>query len=102
MEAGKLGTAKDYTAALRTLEAALRRDPDNASLEAKTASLRAMLEQRLTPETRKNIEQLYYRAVEHYRRGDYDPPPKRADEVGQLDPASQAARTLKDKIDAAI
>ncbi|OGR84669.1 MAG: hypothetical protein A3J74_05985 [Elusimicrobia bacterium RIFCSPHIGHO2_02_FULL_57_9] len=102
MEAGKLSTAKDYTAALRTLEAALRRDPDNASLEAKTASLRAMLEQRLTPETRKNIEQLYYRAVEQYLKGDYESASKLADEVGQLDPASQAARTLKDKIDAAI
>ena len=55
----------------------------------------------LTPEDRKQFEQLYYRAVEQYLRGDLDAADQYAKEVSRLDPSSDAARQLRDKIDAA-
>lgn len=101
-EAERLSDSKDYTGALRVLENALRQDPDNAALSQKTVQLRAMMTQQVTPQTRKNIEQLYYRAVEQYLKGDYQSASKLADAVMKLDPGSESARNLKDKIDAAL
>ena len=52
-------------------------------------------------EALKQFEQLYYRAVEQYLRGDLDAADQYAKEVSRLDPSSDAARQLRDKIDAA-
>jgi tetratricopeptide (TPR) repeat protein len=100
-EADRLSAAGDTAGAIRALETAWREDPGNSKLAEKVEALRGQLETKLTPEQRKAIEQRYYRAVEQYLKGNYDTAAKFAIEVLQADPASEAAKILKEKIEAA-
>jgi hypothetical protein len=105
-EAERQAASGAYAEAVRLVEAVLRDDPGNLKLAARAAELRASAEraraqQAVTPETRKQVERLYYRAVEAYLRGDLEAADNFAKEVSRLDPASEAARTLREKIDAA-
>lgn len=101
-EAEALIAAKDYAAALKKLEAGLREDPGNHRLVELAASVRAQLSQTVSPEQRKQLEQLYYRAVEQYLKGNFATAGKLADEVLAADPSSESARALKEKVDAAM
>lgn len=101
-EAETLTAAKDFPGALRALEAALKEAPDEPGLAAKAEALRAAISKTVTPEKRKEFEQLYYRAVEQYLKGDYKTADALADELLKIDPSSDSAKTLKDKIAAAL
>jgi hypothetical protein len=100
-EAEKASSTGEFADAVRILEAALREDPGNAKLTERALQLRASLQHTVSPEERKQIEQLYYRAVEQYLRGDLKAAGDLAKEVYRLDPTFEGARTLRDKIDAA-
>jgi len=101
-EADALAAARDYTGALRSVEAALREVPDEPGLAERAASLRASVQKDLTPAKRKEFEQLYYRAVEQYLKGGYKAADALTDELLKIDPSSESAKTLKDKIQAAL
>lgn len=101
-EAEAFASVKNYADALRSVESALKEVPDDASLAERAASLRALVQKGLTPEKRKEFEQLYYRAVEQYLKGGYKTADALADELLKIDPSSEPARTLKDKIQAAL
>ena len=101
-EADRLAAARDYAGALRAVEAALREAPDEPGLADKAAALRAQVQKALTPEKRKEFEQLYYRAVEQYLKGGYKAADGLTDELLEIDPSSEPAKTLKDKISAAL
>jgi len=101
-EADVFSKAQNFPDALRAVEAALREVPEEPGLAEKAASLRAQVQKALTPEKRKDFEQLYYRAVEQYLKGAYKPADALADELLKIDPSSEAAKTLKDKIQAAL
>lgn len=100
-EARAAVAARDYARALASLEAARREAPDDEEAAALQASAQAELRRGLPPEARKQAEQLYYRAVDQYLKGRYDAAGGLADEVLRLDPSSEPARTLKDKVEAA-
>lgn len=100
-ESDRLAAAGSYADALHAIEGALREDPGNTRLNARAVELRAKLQRALTPEDRKQFEQLYYRAVESYLRGDLDAADNFSKEVSRIDPSSDAARQLREKIDAA-
>jgi hypothetical protein len=101
-EADAFAAAGNYSDALRSVEAALREVPGEPGLSDKAAALRAQVQKALTPEKRKEFEQLYYRAVEQYLKGGYKPADALTDELLKIDPSSEAAKTLKDKIQAAL
>ncbi len=101
-EADALAAARDYTGALRSVEAALREVPDEPGLAERAAALRASVQKELTPAKRKEFEQLYYRAVEQYLKGGYKAADALTDELLKIDPSSESAKTLKDKIQAAL
>ena len=101
-EADAFAAAGNPSDALRSVEAALHESPDDADLAGKAASLRAQVQKGLTPEKRKEFEQLYYRAVEQYLKGGYKTADGLTDELLKIDPSSEAARTLKEKIGAAL
>jgi len=100
-ESERLAGSGDYAGALKAVEAALREDPGDLKLSEKAVLLRGQIRKSVTPEERKRIEQLYYRAVEQYLRGDYATAAKLAAEVLDRDPSYDAGRVLKDKIEAA-
>jgi tetratricopeptide (TPR) repeat protein len=100
-EADKAAQAGNLAEGVRVVEAALREDPGNAKLTERAVALRASLQRTVTPEARKQIEQMYYRAVEQYLRGDFAAAGELAKEVYRLDPTFEGARTLREKIDAA-
>ncbi|MBI4061676.1 MAG: hypothetical protein HY403_09625 [Elusimicrobia bacterium] len=101
-EADAFVADKDLAGALRSVEAALREAPDEAGLSERAAALRGQLQSSLTPEKRKEFEQLYYRAVEQYLKGSYKTADALADELIKIDPASEPAKNLKDKIQAVL
>ena len=101
-EADAFAAAKNYSDALRSVEAALREVPEAPGLAEKAAGLRALVQKGLTPEKRKEFEQLYYRAVEQYLKGGYPAADALTDELLKIDPSSEPAKTLKDKIQAAL
>ena len=101
-EAESFSAAGNYPDALRSVEAALREVPDEPGLADKAAALRASVQKALTPEKRKEFEQLYYRAVEQYLKGGYKAADALTDELLKIDPSSEPARTLKEKISAAL
>jgi len=101
-DAEQLIAAKDYPGALREIEGGLREDPGNHRLVELSATVRGQLAQKVTPEQKKQVEQLYYRAVEEYLKGDYATAGKLADEVLSLDPGSESGKALKEKVDAAM
>ncbi|MBI3564051.1 MAG: hypothetical protein HY079_02510, partial [Elusimicrobia bacterium] len=100
-DAAAAAAAREYGKAVAALEEARREAPDDAELARLQDDARAELRRTITPETRKQAEQLYYRAVEQYLKGSYDAAGTLADEVLKLDPSSEAARTLKEKVEAA-
>lgn len=89
--------------ALRLLEAALKELPAGqaAAVRERVTALRAQLQRDVSPEARRQAEQLYYRAVEQYLKGNYQGASELAAEVGRLDPSSEPVKTLRDKIEAA-
>ena len=101
-EADAHASAKNFPEALRSVEAALREVPDEPGLADKAAALRSQVQKALTPEKRKEFEQLYYRAVEQYLKGGYPAADALTDELLKIDPSSEAAKTLKEKIAAAL
>ena len=101
-EADAFIAAGNPSDALRSVEAALREAPGEPGLADKAASLRAQVQKALTPEKRKEFEQLYYRAVEQYLKGGYKTADGLTDELLKIDPSSESARTLKEKIAAAL
>ena len=101
-EADAFAAARNYPDALRSIEAVLREVPDEPGLADKAAALRGQVQKALTPEKRKDFEQLYYRAVEQYLKGGYKTADALTDELLKLDPSSEPAKTLKDKIAAAL
>lgn len=100
-EAKDAAAGRDFSKALAALEAARREAPDDGELASLQSSVQEELRRGLTPSARKQAEQLYYRAVDQYLKGRYDAAGALADEVLKLDPSSEAARTLKEKIEAA-
>jgi len=101
VEAKDAAAARDYAKALAALEAARREAPDDAELAGLQASAQEELRRGLSSDARKQAEQLYYRAVDQYLKGRYDAAGALADEVLKLDPSSEPARALKEKIGAA-
>jgi tetratricopeptide (TPR) repeat protein len=101
-EADAFAAAGNSADAMRSIESALREAPDDAALIQKAAALRAQVQKGITPEKRKEFEQLYYRAVEQYLKGGYKTADGLTDELLKIDPSSEAARTLKEKIGAAL
>ncbi|MFI5346380.1 MAG: hypothetical protein ACHQ51_08405 [Elusimicrobiota bacterium] len=99
-EADKAAQARDYPRVLAALEAARREDPENAEIKRRDAAAQDELRRTLSAETRKQAEQLYYRAVDQYLKGRYDAAGALSDEVLKLDPSSEPARTLKQKVEA--
>lgn len=100
--ADKLAAQGDLAGALREAEAGLHEQPENAALGKRAAAWRAELRKRASPENRRKAEQLYYQAVEQYLKGDFKAADALADQVMALDPGSEAARGLKDKVEAAL
>ena len=100
-EADAFVAAGNHSGALRSVESALREVPDEPGLSERAAALRASVQMALTPEKRKEFEQLYYRAVEQYLKGGYQAADALTDELLKIDPSSEPAKTLKDKISAA-
>ena len=84
------------------IEAAAALDPESAGAVSRAAALRASLSRKLDPAARRSAEQMYYRAVERYLKGDFKSADALADEVLKLDPSSVSARTLKEKVAAAL
>ena len=101
-EAEAFAVAGNSSDALRSVETALHEAPDEPGLAEKAASLRAQVQKSLTPEKRKEFEQLYYRAVEQYLKGGYKTADGLTDELLKIDPSSESAHTLKEKIAAAL
>lgn len=101
-EADRLIEDRDLEGALRAVEEGLREEPGKARLEEKALSLRQSLRKTLTPEERRNIERLYYRAVEQYLKGNFEAANELAKEVMRQDPSSEAARRLKERVEAAL
>jgi tetratricopeptide (TPR) repeat protein len=101
-EADTLSAAGDHAGALRAVEAVLREVPDEPGVAARAEALRAQVQKAVTPEKRKEFEQLYYRAVEQYLKGDYKTADALTDELLKIDSSSESARTLKEKISAAL
>lgn len=101
-EAERAAESKEYNEALRLVDSALREDPSNAKLAEWAAQLRVSIQRTLTPESRKQVEQMYYRAVEQYLKGNYTAADELAKEVIRLDPGSESARALKQKVEAAL
>lgn len=101
-EADKLAEKSDFAGALRVVETALHEDPGNPKLVERGQVLRTQLQRGLTPEQRKDFEQLYYRAVEQYLKGAFKNADDLADELLRIDPSSESARTLKEKTQAAL
>ncbi len=101
-EADKLADAGDVAGALRAAEAGLHEDPDNGGLQKRATAWRAQLRKTASPENRRKAEQLYYQAVELYLKGDFAGAGELAKQVLALDASSDAARALKDKVDAAL
>ena len=100
-EAASARARGDAAGALAALEAALRQSPDDPDLARRAAAAQAELRRTLTPQSRRQAEQVYYKAVEAYLKGDYDEAGRLADRVLALDPTYEAARTLKAKVEAA-
>lgn len=100
--ASRKEAAKDYAAAMAELEGAIALDPDSAEASSRLAAVRGLLSRRLDPSQRRAAEQMYYRAVERYLKGDFKSAGALADEVLKLDPSSASARTLKEKVAAAL
>ena len=100
-EAEKAVAAREHPKALALLQAARKEDPENTELAKREAAVQAELRRALPAESRKQAEQLYYRAVDQYLKGSYDVAGKLADEVLLLDPSSEPARALKEKVEAA-
>lgn len=98
--AAKREAEKDYAGALAELQAAAELGSKDAV--ERLAAVRALVSRRLDPAQRRNAEQMYYRAVERYLKGDYRGAEALADEVLKLDPSSASARTLKEKVEAAL
>lgn len=98
--ASRREAAKDYAGALTELQAAAELDSKEAA--ERLVAVRAILSRRLDPAQRRNAEQMYYRAVERYLKGDFKSADALADEVLKLDPSSASARTLKEKVAAAL
>lgn len=101
-DADALAKTGDLTGALKALETALREEPGHAKALERMKALREQLERKLSPEERRLIEQLYYRAVEQYLKGNFKVADDLASEVMKLDPSSQSARVLKEKVQAAL
>ena len=101
-EADAHASVKNFSDALRAVEAALREVPGEPGLADKAAALRASVQKALTPDKRKEFEQLYYRAVEQYLKGGYKAADALTDELLKIDPSSEPARALKEKIAAAL
>lgn len=100
-EADRTAAAGNVAESVRIVESALREDPGNSRLTERALALRAQLQRAATPESRKQLEQMYYRAVEAYLKGDLATSGELAKEVYRLDPTFEGARTLRDKIEAA-
>jgi tetratricopeptide (TPR) repeat protein len=82
------------------LQSVLRDDPDNGRAEELLGGLRQELRKDLDPEARKRVEQLYYRAVERYLKGDYEAAEPLVKEILKLDPSSDSAARLSEKLEA--
>lgn len=100
-EAAAAAAAGDDARAAAALQAARREAPDDAELAKLESAARSRVRGSLSEDARKQAEQLYYRAVDQYLKGRYDAAGALADEVLKLDPSSESARTLKEKVDAA-
>lgn len=101
-EADAHASVKNFSEALRAVEAALREVPGEPGLAEKAAALRSQVQKAMTPDKRKEFEQLYYRAVEQYLKGGYKAADALTDELLKIDPSSEPAKALKDKIAAAL
>lgn len=101
-EADAHASVKNFSEALRAVEAALREVPDEPGLPDKAAALRSQVQKAMTPDKRREFEQLYYRAVEQYLKGGYKAADALTDELLKIDPSSEPAKALKDKIAAAL
>ena len=101
------------------LEQALLRDPEHAEArklldearvrvkaaadaEAARAKIRVGEKAALSDEQRRNMERLYYRAVELYLGGRFQEARTLVDQVMAIDPSSDSALKLRDKVDAAL
>jgi len=101
-EAEKATAARDYPKALEALQSAKRQAPDDEDLPGLIDAAQGELRRALTPEARKQAEQLYYRAVEQYLKGSYTESGALVEEVLKLDPSSDSARALKEKVEGAL
>lgn len=101
-EADRHLSGKRFSKALEILESVARDDPQNRDVAGKIAETRQGVQQLLTPEARKENERLYYRAVEHYLKGEYKEAQNLIEQVLRTDPASDWARKLQVKIEAAL
>lgn len=100
-EGDKLAASRDYAGALHAIEPALREAPGDADLAKRAAAWRAQTKG-ASSEDKKKAEQLYYQAVEQYLKGEFKAADALAREVLALDPGSEAALALKEKVDAAL
>lgn len=101
-EADRHLSGKRFSKALELLESVARDDPQNRDVVEKIAETRQGVQQTLTPEARKENERLYYRAVEHYLKGDYKDAQTLIEQVLRTDPSSDWARKLQVKVEAAL
>lgn len=100
--ASRKEAVKDYAGAMAELQGAVALDPDSTEASSRLAAVRGLLSRRLDPSQRRAAEQMYYRAVERYLKGDFKSADALADEVLKLDPSSASALTLKEKVSAAL
>jgi hypothetical protein len=101
-EARKAIGARDYPAALEALQSARREAPENQDVVRLESQAESELRRTIPAETRKQAEQLYYRAVDQYLKGNYAAAGALADQVLALDPSSEPSRALKTKVGAAM
>lgn len=101
-EADRQVKASNQNAAFELLRGVLRDDPGNVEAAVSMEGLKRMMVKVITPETRKQIDQLYYRAVDQYLKGNYAAAKPLVDQVLALDPSSEAGRGLQEKVDAAL
>jgi len=97
-----LAAAGEHSAALKALEAVLREAPRDAQALQLAEECRAAAGRSVSDEDRKKMERLYYQAVELYLKGSFQQARTLVEQVAEIDPASDSARKLKEKVDAAL
>ncbi len=100
-EASRLIAGGDVAGAVRAAGEALAQKPDDGRLAAEARTWRSELRKKISPEERRQLEQLYYRAVDQYLKGNFAAAGELARQVMQADPSSEAARTLREKVEVA-